>query len=86
MNRTTLRLVLIVSCAHALVHIFELALPSVEMGIADDYGIGTHMTGLLSTCWRLPWGIGALGAVTGPSKNAAAAVTSVIGNSSPSGM
>jgi FSR family fosmidomycin resistance protein-like MFS transporter len=62
LSRSTLRLVLIVSCAHALVHIFELALPSVEMLLADDYGVGKTTTGLLSTYWRLPWGFGALGA------------------------
>ncbi len=62
MNRTTWRLILIVSCAHALVHIFELALPSVELNIAGFYGVGKETTGLLSTYWRLPWGLGALGA------------------------
>ncbi len=62
LSRSTLRLVLIVSCAHALVHIFELALPSVEMLMAEDYGVGKSTMGLLSTYWRLPWGFGALGA------------------------
>jgi FSR family fosmidomycin resistance protein-like MFS transporter len=62
MNRNTFRLVLLVSCAHALVHVFELALPSVELGIAEDYGVGRQVTGLLSTCWRMPWGLGALAA------------------------
>ncbi len=62
MSRSTFRLVLIISCAHALVHIFELALPSVEMLLAADYGVGKQTTGLLSTYWRLPWGLGALGA------------------------
>jgi MFS family permease len=62
MDRRTLRLVLLVSCAHALVHVFELGLPSVELRIADAYGVGEATTGMLSTCWRLPWGLGALGA------------------------
>ena len=61
-SRSTLHLILFVSCAHALVHIFELALPSVELLLADDYGVGKETTGLLSTYWRLPWGLGALGA------------------------
>ena len=37
MNRKTFRLVLLVSCAHAMAHVFELALPSVEHDIAKDY-------------------------------------------------
>lgn len=62
MNRSLWRLVIIVSCAHALVHVFELALPSVELRIADFYDASKETIGLLSTCWRLPWGLGALGA------------------------
>ena len=65
MNRQTFRLVLLVSCAHAMAHIFELALPSVEHNIAMDYypsdpAAGKMFTGWLSFCWRLPWGAGAL--------------------------
>ena len=59
---STLRLVLIVSCAHSMVHIFELALPSVEQIVATDYGVGKETTGALSTIWRLPFGLGAFGA------------------------
>ena len=62
LSRRAWRLILLTSCAHALVHVFELALPSVELRIADFYGIDKTMTGLLSTCWRFPWGLGALGA------------------------
>ncbi|GIT30705.1 MAG: hypothetical protein Ct9H300mP1_27510 [Planctomycetaceae bacterium] len=36
MTRTAFRLILLVSCAHALVHVFELALPSVEQMIGED--------------------------------------------------
>ena len=36
MTRTAFRLVLLVSCAHALVHAFELALPSVEQMIGEE--------------------------------------------------
>ena len=36
MSRTLLRLVLFISCAHALVHVYELAYPSVEQLIAKD--------------------------------------------------
>ncbi len=60
MSRATLRLVLLISCAHALVHVFELALPSTEQLIAADYLVGKDTMGWLSACWRLPWGLGAL--------------------------
>ena len=65
MNRTILKLVLLVSCAHAMAHIYELSLPAVEQDLAASY-LGTNLqqgkesTGWLSFCWRLPWGIGAL--------------------------
>ena len=79
LNPATLRLVLFVSCAHALVHIYELSLPSVEQELtaeftasqeSDNRQEGTvnsskqndqkKMSGLLGSCWRLPWGFGAL--------------------------
>lgn len=62
MSPQTLRLVMLVSCAHALVHVYELALPSVEELIADDFAVGSKTTGLLGNCWRLPFGFGALAA------------------------
>jgi FSR family fosmidomycin resistance protein-like MFS transporter len=60
-----LRLVLLVSCAHALVHMYELSLPGVEQKIASEFSPGDVMrgkevSGMLSMTWRLPWGIGAL--------------------------
>jgi len=65
MPSTVLRLVLLVSCAHALVHMYELALPSVEQEIAgelfpDDLEAGKAMSGKLSNAWRLMWGLGAI--------------------------
>ncbi len=60
MDARTRRLVIIVSLAHALAHVYELSLPSVEMDIAKDFGVGKSTMGLLSTTWRLPWGLGAL--------------------------
>ena len=60
MNRKTLRIVLFVSCAHLLVHVFELSLPSVEQEIDAEFQCGTKTTGLLGTCWRVPWGVGAI--------------------------
>ena len=61
LSRSTLRLVLIVSCAHALVHIFELALPSVEMLLADDYGVGKDNDGLALDVLAATLGIGSAG-------------------------
>ena len=65
--RATLVLVLLVSCAHAMVHGYEMALPSVEQQIAsefyaDDIPSGKRLTGLLSNSWRLLWGFGAIAA------------------------
>ncbi|MCA9024153.1 MAG: MFS transporter [Planctomycetaceae bacterium] len=60
MSRTTFRLILLVSCAHALVHVFELALPSVEQMIGAEFHVGTKQTGLLGTVWRIPFGVGAV--------------------------
>jgi len=63
--RFMLALILLVSSAHALVHVYEIALPSVEERIAGDYygadtAAGKQLTGRLSTAWRLMWGLGAL--------------------------
>ena len=65
MSSVALRLVVLVSCAHALVHVYELALPSVEQEIAgeffaDNVEAGKAMTGKLSNSWRLMWGLGAI--------------------------
>ena len=72
MNSTTLRLVLLVSCAHALVHVYELSLPSLELQIAAEYvgdpastdqavvTEGRRQMGMLANTWRLPFGFGAL--------------------------
>jgi FSR family fosmidomycin resistance protein-like MFS transporter len=62
-NRAVFRLILLISCAHALVHTYELALPSVEQKIAadfsDDQQQGKALSGRLSNYWRLMWGFGA---------------------------
>ena len=64
MNRALLKLVVLVSCAHALVHLYELALPSVEQEISIEFArseaAGKPVMGWLSWCWRLPWGLGAM--------------------------
>ncbi len=62
MTRQTLRLVLLVSCAHAMVHVFELSFPAVEELIAGEYGVGADTTGLMGNLWRFPFGLGALAA------------------------
>ncbi|MCA9173251.1 MAG: MFS transporter [Planctomycetales bacterium] len=70
MNSATLRLVLLVSCAHALVHVYELSLPSLELLIGAEYApdvdpadvarVSKQRMGLLANTWRLPFGFGAL--------------------------
>lgn len=57
MTSTTLRLVLFVSCAHAMVHVYEHALPAVEQMIAADYDVDREATGWLGTVWRVPFGL-----------------------------
>lgn len=59
MTPATFRLVLVISFAHALVHVFELALPSVEQMIGDEFQVGKEVTGNLGMAWRLPFGLGA---------------------------
>jgi MFS family permease len=65
MARATLGLILLISSAHALVHIYELSLPSVEQEIATEYfgnddDAGKSFTGRLQNAWRLMWGLGAI--------------------------
>ena len=64
-SASLLRLIILVACAHGLVHIYEQSLPSVEQEIAtefygDDIAAGRGMTGLMSNSWRFTWGMGAL--------------------------
>ncbi|MBW3600781.1 MAG: MFS transporter [Planctomycetes bacterium] len=59
---TATTLILLVCCAHAMAHFFELSFPSVEPLAARDYGVGTVATGWLIFCFRMPWGFGALAA------------------------
>jgi MFS family permease len=60
MSPATFRLVILVSCAHAMVHTFEHALPAVEQMIGTDFGVGREQTGALGTVWRLPFGLAAM--------------------------
>jgi len=50
-------LVLLVSCAHALVHVYELAFSSVEQLVASDFHVSTEITGELARDFRLPFGL-----------------------------
>ena len=56
MSAAVVRLILLISCAHALVHVYELAFPPVEQLIAAENKVGTKEMGELGTCWRLPFG------------------------------
>lgn len=60
MNSATLRLVLLISCCHALVHVYELSFAGVEQLIGEEFGVGKDVTGVLGTCLRLPFGLCAL--------------------------
>ena len=42
MNSATLRLVLLISCCHALVHVYEHSLASVEKDIVEDAALAIH--------------------------------------------
>lgn len=60
MNAATLRLVLLLACCHAMVHVYELSFAGVEQSIGDEFGVGKDVTGMLGTCLRLPFGLCAL--------------------------
>ncbi|MEE8452137.1 MAG: MFS transporter [Thermoguttaceae bacterium] len=67
MNSATLRLVLLISCCHALVHVYEHSFACVEqLVVADDTGFGVAadsqkaVSGKLGNALRLPFGMCAL--------------------------
>jgi FSR family fosmidomycin resistance protein-like MFS transporter len=60
MSRKVFWLVFVISCAHAMVHVYELALPSVEQLIAQSHEVTKREMGWLAVSWRLPFGFGAL--------------------------
>jgi FSR family fosmidomycin resistance protein-like MFS transporter len=62
MKPSTLRLVLLLSCCHALVHVYELSFASVEQLVAEEFGVDTAVTGWLGFCLRLPFGLCAFAA------------------------
>jgi len=62
MSPAVLRLVLLVSCCHGLVHIYEHSFASVEQLVGQEFGVGKETTGLIGSCLRLPFGLFALAA------------------------
>lgn len=57
-----LKVVLLVSCAHALVHLLEQSIASVELVISKEFALSLQASGLLGMALRLPYGLGAYGA------------------------
>lgn len=57
-----LKVVLLVSCAHALVHLLEQSIASVELVISHEFALSLQASGLLGMALRLPYGLGAYAA------------------------
>ena len=53
-------IIFLISCLHALVHVFELALPAVQDDLKTHYDTSDTVIGSLSSAFRWPWGLGAL--------------------------
>ena len=53
-------IICLISCLHALVHVFELALPAVQADLKSHYDTSDTIIGSLSSAFRWPWGLGAL--------------------------
>lgn len=53
-------IICLISCLHALVHVFELALPAVQDDLKSHYDTSDTIIGSLSSAFRWPWGLGAL--------------------------
>lgn len=54
------RIVLLVSCAHALVHLLEQSIASVEQVVSQEFTLDKAQSGLLGSALRFPYGVGAL--------------------------
>lgn len=59
-NTLLFRLVLLVSCAHAMVHLLEQSIASVEQVISRQFQLSLEQSGLLGTAFRFPYGLGAI--------------------------
>jgi len=68
MSPATLRLVLLVSCCHGLVHVYEHSFATVEKLVVEEPSLGIspqyqrEVSGALGNCLRLPFGLCALAA------------------------
>lgn len=59
-SSSLLTIILLVSAAHATVHLLEQSIASAEQVIAADYRMSLEQSGLLGLALRLPYGIGAI--------------------------
>jgi len=62
MDSATLRLVILISCCHALVHIYEHSFASVEQLVAEQFHVSQSTTGALGMYLGLPLGLFAFAA------------------------
>lgn len=53
-------IVLVVSCAHAVVHLTEQSFASVEQVVSGEFGLSQQQSGALGSALRLPFGFGAV--------------------------
>ena len=58
-SNPVVRIILLVSCAHALVHLLEQSIASVEQVISTEFTLSFKQSGFLGSALRLPYGIGA---------------------------
>ncbi|MGL4463357.1 MAG: MFS transporter, partial [Planctomycetia bacterium] len=54
--------VLIVSLAHGMCHVYETVFPAVQMAAAAAWSLDEETIGLIVNLWALPFGLGAVGA------------------------
>ena len=59
-DRRVLKIVLLISCAHAFVHLLEQSIASVESVISIEFDLTKVQSGYLGTALRLPYGLGAI--------------------------
>lgn len=57
---SNLGIVLVVSCAHAVVHLTEQSFASVELVVSGEFGLSQLQSGSLGSALRFPFGFGAL--------------------------
>lgn len=59
-DRRVLKIVLLISCAHALVHLLEQSIASVETVISSEFKLTQTQSGYLGSALRFPYGVGAI--------------------------